>query len=82
MSLLACGAEGHRNDSFAVTLQWAGAPRHSPDPEDSLGLVDDIDDFLCLHRLGLQRLPQGGHNLSIVDIERQGQGLLLKARTE
>jgi hypothetical protein len=70
--LLSGGAEGHRNDCFAVTLQGAGAAGHSPDPEDSLGLVDDVYDPLCLHCLGLQSLLQRGDNLGIVDIEGQG----------
>ena len=78
LSLLSCGAEGHGNDRLTVTLQGAGAAGHSSNPEDSLWLVNDVQDLLCLHRLGLQRPPQRGDDLGIMDIESQWQGILLE----
>lgn len=58
LSLLSRGAEGHRNDCLAVTLQGAGAAGHRADPEDSLWLVNDVENLLCLHHLQLQCPPQ------------------------
>lgn len=82
LSLLSRGAEGHGNDRLTVTLQGAGAAGHSANPEDSLWLVNDVQDLLCLHRLGLQRPPQRGDDLRIVHIESQWQGILLEDKSK
>lgn len=60
-----------------MALQGAGATGHRSHPEHGLGLVDDFDHPLRLQGQSGQGLLQGGHDFGLLDVEGQGDGLLL-----